>query len=80
MQQLLPVEPAHIPTGRERGIYFRTRCRRQFWASFCRGLWRWKSIMPFWKSIASEQSARMVAMRNATDNANDLISDLDPDV
>lgn len=28
------------------------------------------------ESIASEQSARMVAMRNATDNANDMIDDL----
>jgi F-type H+-transporting ATPase subunit gamma len=28
------------------------------------------------ESIASEQSARMVAMRNATDNANDLMKDL----
>ena len=28
------------------------------------------------ESIASEQSARMVAMRNATDNATDLIDDL----
>jgi F-type H+-transporting ATPase subunit gamma len=28
------------------------------------------------ESIASEQSARMVAMKNATDNANELISDL----
>ncbi len=28
------------------------------------------------ESIASEQSARMVAMRNATDNANDLVKDL----
>ena len=28
------------------------------------------------ESIASEQSARMVAMRNATDNANDLMEDL----
>ena len=28
------------------------------------------------ESIASEQSARMVAMRNATDNANELIQDL----
>ena len=26
--------------------------------------------------IASEQSARMVAMRNATDSANDMVSDL----
>jgi len=28
------------------------------------------------ESIASEQSARMVAMRNASDNANDLVQDL----
>jgi F-type H+-transporting ATPase subunit gamma len=28
------------------------------------------------ESIASEQSARMVAMRNATDNASELIDDL----
>jgi len=28
------------------------------------------------EAIASEQSARMVAMRNATDNANDMIGDL----
>jgi F-type H+-transporting ATPase subunit gamma len=27
------------------------------------------------ESIASEHSARMVAMRSATDNANDLVSD-----
>jgi F-type H+-transporting ATPase subunit gamma len=28
------------------------------------------------EAIASEQSARMVAMRNATDNAHDMIRDL----
>jgi len=28
------------------------------------------------EAIASEQSARMVAMRNATDNANELVRDL----
>ena len=28
------------------------------------------------ESIASEQSARMVAMRNATDNARELVDDL----
>ena len=28
------------------------------------------------EAIASEQSARMVAMRNATENANDLMKDL----
>jgi len=28
------------------------------------------------ESVASEQSARMVAMRNATDSANEMIDDL----
>jgi F-type H+-transporting ATPase subunit gamma len=28
------------------------------------------------ESVASEQSAKMVAMKNATDNANELIQDL----
>jgi F-type H+-transporting ATPase subunit gamma len=28
------------------------------------------------ESIASEQSARMVAMRNATDNANEMVEEL----
>ena len=28
------------------------------------------------ENIASEQSARMVAMRNATDNANEMVGDL----
>ena len=28
------------------------------------------------EAIASEQSARMVAMRNATDNANQMVDDL----
>ena len=28
------------------------------------------------ESVASEQSARMVAMRSATDNANELVDDL----
>ena len=30
------------------------------------------------ESIASEQSARMVAMRNATESANDLLQVIDP--
>ena len=28
------------------------------------------------EGVASEQSARMVAMRNATDNANEMVDDL----
>jgi F-type H+-transporting ATPase subunit gamma len=32
------------------------------------------------ESIASEQSSRMVAMRNATDNASELVDDLTLDM
>ena len=41
-----------------------------------RGLTELQILQAIYESIASEQSARMVAMRNATDAANDLIGDL----
>ena len=41
-----------------------------------RGLTEVQILQAVYESIASEQSARMVAMRNATDAANDLIGDL----
>lgn len=41
-----------------------------------RGLTELQVLQAVYESIASEQSARMVAMRNATDAANELIGDL----
>lgn len=41
-----------------------------------RGLTELQILQAVYESIASEQSARMVAMRNATDAANDLIGEL----
>ena len=41
-----------------------------------RGLTELQILQALYESIASEQSARMVAMRNATDNAIDLVGDL----
>lgn len=41
-----------------------------------RGLTELQILQALYEAIASEQSARMVAMRNATDAANDLIGDL----
>lgn len=41
-----------------------------------RGLTELQILQAVYESIASEQSARMVAMRNATEAANDLIGDL----
>jgi len=41
-----------------------------------RGLTELQILQAVYEAIASEQSARMVAMRNATDAANDLIGEL----
>ena len=41
-----------------------------------RGLTEIQILQALYESIASEESARMVAMRNATEAANDLIGDL----
>jgi F-type H+-transporting ATPase subunit gamma len=41
-----------------------------------RGLTELQILQAIYESIASEESARMVAMRNATDAANDLIGEL----
>jgi F-type H+-transporting ATPase subunit gamma len=40
------------------------------------GITELQILQAIFESIASEQSARMVAMRNATDAANELIGDL----
>ena len=41
-----------------------------------RGLTELQILQAIYESIASEESARMVAMRNATEAANDLIGEL----
>ena len=75
MQQLLPVEPAELNPADAVGYIYEPT-----------GLAVLEDLLPryvemqLYRAIleanASEQSARMVAMRSATDNANDLVRDM----
>lgn len=73
--KLLPIEPAKIrPTANIDYIYEPSPS-----AVLGELLPRYVEMQVYHailESIASEQSARMVAMRNATDNANEMIDDL----
>lgn len=75
LQQLLPVEPAVIPRAQNVDYIYEPGP-----ATVLDGLLpRFVEMQVYHailESIASEQSARMVAMRSATDNAKELISDL----
>jgi len=75
IQQILPVEPAEIPRAQNVDYIYEPEP-----ASVLGGLLpRFVEMQVYHailESIASEQSARMVAMRNATDNANELIEEL----
>ena len=74
-QQLLPVEPASIPRAQNVDYI----CEPGPEAVLGELLPRFVEMQVYHailESIASEQSARMVAMKNATDNANELIDEL----
>jgi F-type H+-transporting ATPase subunit gamma len=75
LEPLLPIEPAPIPKSETKEYIYEPN------PSFVLNelLPRFVEMRIYHavlEAIASEQSARMVAMRNATDNANDVISDL----
>jgi len=75
MQQLLPVEPAKIPRAQNVDYIYEpgaTKVLSELLPRFVE-MQVYHAIL---ESIASEQSARMVAMRNATDNANELVQHL----
>jgi F-type H+-transporting ATPase subunit gamma len=74
-KQILPIEPAAIPTAQNVDYIYEpgpAAVLGQLLPRFVE-MQVYHAIL---ESIASEQSARMVAMRNATDNANELIQDL----
>jgi F-type H+-transporting ATPase subunit gamma len=75
MQPILPVEPAEIPQAQNVDYIYEPGPAAVLGALLPRfvEMQLYHSIL---ESIASEQSARMVAMRSATDNANELIEDL----
>ena len=75
MKQLLPVEPAPIPAASNVEYIYEPGAEAVLGGLLPRFV-EMQIYHAILESIASEQSARMVAMRNATDSANDLIGDL----
>ena len=72
---ILPVEPAEIPTS-QNVDYIYEPSPGMVLAGLLPRFVEMQIYHAILESIASEQSARMVAMRNATDNARELIDDL----
>ena len=74
-QQILPVEPAAIPTAQNVDYIYEPGPGVVLGGLLPRFV-EMQVYHAILEAIASEQSARMVAMRNATDNANELIEEL----
>ncbi len=75
MKQLLPMEPAVIPGGENVDYIYEPGAESVLGGLLPRFV-EMEIYHAILESIASEQSARMVAMRSATDSANELIGDL----
>ena len=75
VEKLLPVTPADLTAG-ERVGYIYEPDNLAVLGSLLPRFVEMEVFHALLESIASEQSARMVAMRNATDNANGLVDDL----
>ena len=75
IKQLLPVEPASIPQVENVDYIYEPGTEVVLGGLLPRFV-EMEIYQAIMESIASEQSARMVAMRNATDSANELIGDL----
>ena len=75
MEQLLPVEPIELPVMQNVEYIYEPGSEEVLGELLPRFV-EMEVYHAVLESIASEQSARMVAMRNATDSANELIGDL----
>lgn len=75
VRKLLPIESAQPETPMAADYIFEPD-PQTILSEILRGLTELQILQALYESIASEQSARMVAMRNATDAANDLIGGL----
>jgi F-type H+-transporting ATPase subunit gamma len=75
MEKILPVEPAPIPAA-ARIEYLYEPDPAQVLGGLLPRFVEMQVYHHILEAIASEQSARMVAMRSATENANELIDDL----
>ncbi len=75
LEPLLPIEPAIIPKT-ETAEYIYEPDPKSVLGELLPRFVEMKVYHAILEAIASEQSARMVAMRNATDNANEVIEEL----
>jgi len=75
MEELLPIQPAEIPHGRNIEYIYEPNAGDVLSGLLPRYV-EMRIYQTLLESIASEQSARMVAMRNATDAANEMIEHL----
>ena len=75
LRQLLPVKPADLPEAQNVEYIYEPNYTTVLGELLPRFV-EMQVYHAILESIASEQSARMVAMRNATDNAGELIQDL----
>ena len=75
VQKLLPVEPADLPSQYSFGYIYEPDSLTVLSALLPRFV-EMQLYHFALENVASEQSARMVAMRNATDNANEMAADL----
>ncbi len=75
LQQILPIEPVALPRMQNVDYIYEPSPEVVLGGLLPRFV-EMQIYHAILESIASEQSARMVAMRNATENANELIGDL----
>ena len=75
LEKILPTEPAPIPTIQNVGYIYEPNPVSVLGELLPRFI-EMQVYHAILEAVASEQSARMVAMRNATDNASELIDDL----
>lgn len=75
MQQLLPVEPTKSERKTEVEYIYEPN-RKEVMGELLPRFVEMQVYHAVLESIASEQSARMVAMRNASENANELVQEL----
>lgn len=75
LELLLPVEPAIIPKAESTDYIYEPDAQHVLSELLPRFV-EMRVYHAILEAIASEQSARMIAMRNATENANELIADL----
>ena len=75
IEPLLPVVPADLPSQDAVG-YIYEPTREEVLSALLPRFVELELYHAVLEAVASEQSARMVAMRNATDNANEMVVDL----